>query len=159
MYNLKKSLKYSYKYAKDHPLILLLALLLLILIIWSMRRREGFRFPQPDLELEIECKDFGWMCCSSSYTTNPFLIQKCLGGDAMGMKMFYKFTNELGDVITSGLYDNYVQHYPGSYIRFSDNKLYKLLSTNPQLQPSNCKIVNEQGHSQDQSIPGTLYSA
>lgn len=159
MYDLKKGLKYSYNYAMKHKLLVLLALLILIIVILAFGRREGFRFPQPNLSLELECKDFGWMCCSSSYTTNPFMIQKCMGGDAMGLKMFYKWENELGEVITSGLYDNYVQHFPGAYIRFSDNKLYKLLSTNPQLQPSNCKIVNATGKESDESIPGTLYSA
>lgn len=157
MYDLKKGLKYSYDYAMKHKLIVLLALLILFIIIMSMRRSEGFRFPMPDLALELECKPFGYFCCSSSYTTNPFLVYRCSYGD--GMKMFYKWTNELGEVITSGLYDYYVQHYPGSYIRFSDNKLYKLLSTNPDMKPANCKIVNEKGHEDDSAIPGTLYSA
>ena len=56
--------------------------------------------------------------------------------------MYYKYkVKDSNAHITSGLHNDYIVHSPGSYIRFSDNKLYKLISLDPSQVPDDCRIV------------------
>ena len=118
-----------------------LLLLLIIAFIIFMRRREDFRFIMPDLKKETSCKDFGYVCCADSYAKGPILIQQCEGGSD-GRTMFYKYRVKGSEAyITSGLFNDYIVHAPGAYIRFSDNKLYKLITQDPSSEPADCRIV------------------
>ena len=137
---------------------IIVVIVLFIICCCVLPRREGFRFQQPDLSLEISSKDCGWMCCASSYEKQPLLFQKAEGGCSKGDKMFYKIlkpTEDGDELITSGMFNNYIVHSPGSYIEFNDGNLYKIISLNPKEKPENCRIVNlsETYDEADSNIP------
>lgn len=139
----QKQIVKGMKYIQKNPLMTTAIIIIIVALLMSMQQmREGFRFKLPNLELERDCMDFGYVCCADSYAREPKLIQKCRGGDMIGDKMYYKYITPEGEIITSGLYNDYIIHAPGSYIRFSDEKLYKLINMDPTSKPANCKIVD-----------------
>ena len=147
---IQKSLKNLISYMKKNAKAILILSLIIGVILYFYRFRENFRFKMPDLELEKDCRDYGYVCCRSSYIKEPMLIQKCRGGSMESGYMFYKCMR--GDkIITSGLYDDYLIHPAGSLLRFSDNELYKLVSLDPTVKPPNCRIDNTSPYEETQS--------
>jgi len=137
---IRKGLKSIQDLIMKNPALALLLLIIIAILIY-MSRREDFRFIMPDLKKELSSKDFGYVCCADSYSKGPILIKQCVGGSD-GRTMYYKYKSEKADAhITSGLYNDYIVHAPGSYIRFSDNKLYKLISRDASKKPEDCRIV------------------
>ena len=65
-------------------------------------------------------------------------MKKCSGG-SMGETMYYKIVRD-NEIITSGLFNDYLVHAPGSLIRFSDGKLYKIVNLDPLNKPQGCSI-------------------
>jgi hypothetical protein len=160
---LSKSEKALYK-VKDmlikNKLLAILIISGIVLYFYKQKKRESFKYVLPDLKKELNAKDFGYVCCSSSYSKKPEKIQICMS-DVMGPSCYYKLSRETEkgmEVITSGLFHKYIMHQPGSLIRFSDGELYKLLSRDPLIEPKDCKIVNlgsEEYDEADSSIPVT----
>lgn len=138
---IQKTLKDLMNFMKKNS-IYIYCILFVIAILYILRtRNEDFRFKKPILELEKDCQEYGYVCCRSSYRKEPILIKKCRGGSMEGNHIYYKCMSKDGDkIITSGLYNDYLIHAPGTIMRFSDNELYKLVSLDPTMKPVSCEI-------------------
>ena len=154
---LQKALRDLMKFMRKNAMYIIPSLLVIGVVLYLLSMRmEQFRFKMPMLDLEKDCSDYGYVCRRSSYMKEPVLIQKCYGGSIEGTHFYYKYM--VGDkIITSGLYNDYLIHTPGSIMRFSDDKLYRLVSLDPTMKPPNCRIDNESTYDYTQSNIGGSY--
>ena len=137
---IQKMLNDLIKYMQKNMLVVISVLIVIAAMCYLCKMRmESFTFKMPILELEQDSRDYGWLCCRSSYRKEPMKMKKCRGGSIEGRTMYYKFMKE-EKIITSGLYHDYIVHEPGLLIKFSDGELYKIMNLDPSTKPVSCSI-------------------